>query len=475
MGEIEFYETILDNMTDGIYILDDKGNYIFVNSAYVQLLGMPKSTLLNYNVHDFLDTKQIDVCISDIVYEKKSQVVMFQHVYDTQKYGRKTYEQMVVSTPILNGKGNVQNILAVVRPLDIVKEQYNKCLSNERGVSSILISSAGSKEDDPSVIGESAAMKSILNLVKVVSGSDVPILITGESGTGKEVIAKYIHKTSKRKKSPFIIINCAALPEALLESELFGYEKGAFTGASTTGKKGLFEEAAGGIVFLDEINSMPLNLQAKLLRTIESKTIKRIGSTKTIAVDFHLISASNENLEQLVNEKRFRLDLYYRLNVIPVNLPPLRDRRNDIEPLAKHFLMQFCAKYEKHKIFSKNTLKNIMKYNWPGNVRELKNFVERSVIITLDETIEIENVAGIMGNDYGSMNGKSDSLLQQPLLGADYEKMLADGISIEEYLADCEKEYLKFAFQKYTSTYKVAQALNTSQASIMRRKKKYDL
>jgi len=431
MSDIALLETVLDNITDGIYVLDGKGNYVYVNSAYIKALNMPKNILLNYNVHDFMNTGQINICISDIVYREKKQVVMFQDVYDTQNYGRKCIRQMVISTPVFNHKGNIQNIVAIVRSQDASNELYNKASMNH-GRTVIPSFQLPPQLMDGNIIAKSIKMRSVLNRANAVASVDSTILISGESGTGKEVVAQYIHDVSDRKTKPYIIINCASLPENLLEAELFGYEKGAFTGAVSTGKKGLFEEADQGILFLDEINSMPLSLQGKLLRAIETKKIKRIGSNKSIPVDFRLIVASNEDVDKMVEEKRFRLDLYYRINIIPITIPPLRERKEDIVPLAINFLEHFCEKHTKKKVFSQNTIDNILNYAWPGNVRQLKNFVERSVVVSADEVIEIKNVEGITetatspstkgerghykDNINTLMNSQYDALLEEPAI-----------------------------------------------------------
>jgi transcriptional regulator with PAS, ATPase and Fis domain len=466
-----FFEAILDNMTDGIYILDDRGNYIFVNSTYVQLLNMPKSTLLTYNVHDFLTTRQIDVCISDIVYKEKRQVVMFQDVYDTQSYGRQTFRQLVVSTPIFNSSGNVQNILACVRPLSTLNALYREA---SRSQDVLAAAQPDDEEKDPHIVAKSPAMRGILKLAKTVADVDTAVLVTGESGTGKEVVAQYIHRAGKRANKPFVVINCAALPASLLEAELFGYEKGAFTGASASGKKSLFEEASGGTVFLDEINSLPLGLQGVLLRAIETKTIKRIGSNKSIHVDFRLIAASNEDLDELVRQKQFRLDLLYRLNVIPVVIPPLRHRKADIAPLANSFLDYFCDKHSKQLVFSPATLRNMLAYDWPGNVRQLKNFVERSVVVSLEAVIGVDNIAAIAGSSYPSLPTQTSKDYANPS-GEFYAQLLVGGVTLEAYLDRCEREYVSYALQQYSTTYKAAAALGTSQTSVMRRKKKYAL
>ncbi len=476
LNQIALLETILDNITDGVYVLDDSGNYVYVNSAYIRALNMPKSVLLDYNVHDFLTTGQISLCISDIVYREKRQVVMFQDVYDTQNYGRKPIRQMVISTPIFNKDGNIQNIVAIVRPQDITNELYNLASTrHENGVIPSVQMPPPQMAGD--IIAKSADMKRILEQAQAISSVDASILITGESGTGKEVVAQFIHRSGNRSTMPFVVINCASLPENLLEAELFGYEKGAFTGADPHGKKGLFEEAEGGILFLDEINSMPVSLQGKLLRAIETKKVKRVGSNISKSVDFKLICATNEDINQMVTEKRFRLDLYYRINIVPLNIPPLRERRDDIIPLALNFLKHFSDKHNKRKVFSPNTIDNILNYQWPGNVRQLKNFVERSVVISSDEIIEFKSIEGITEAFPLSGYNPSENLNMKPAtqFSGDFENLLSSGMGLSDYLEKCEEEFLKYAVQKYSSSYKVADALKTSQTSIVRRLKKYNL
>lgn len=230
------------------------------------------------------------------------------------------------------------------------------------------------------IVGTSDAILNLIETVKKVAQTDTTVLILGESGTGKSLIAKAIHFMSQRKEKPFITINCAAIPETLLEAELFGYEKGAFTGA-TTSKKGKFELADGGTIFLDEIGDMPLSLQAKLLRVIQDREIERLGGEKVIKVDVRIIAATNRDLKSMVEEGKFREDLYYRLNVVPVYVPPLRERREDIPILIEHFLESFNSKYGKKVRISPEALEVLMDYDWPGNVRELENTVERLVVM----------------------------------------------------------------------------------------------
>ncbi len=467
----EFYEMMLDNIPYGIYILDAKGKYIYVNSTYVRTLNMSKAELLTYNVHDFLKTGLITFCISDIVYQKKRHVAMFQDIHSVGNQGNTSFRQLVISNPVLGPNGEVQNIIALCKSLDSLNEFYNEAAMSN-GVSSFArpVQPIPSGE---SVIAESKAMKDILAMAKEVANVDASILITGESGTGKEVIAQYIHQSSRRSGKKMVVINCASLPENLLEAELFGYEKGAFTGASPNGKAGMFEMADGGTLFLDEVNSLPYSLQGKLLRAIETKNIQRIGSTHSKQVDFRLISATNEDLWKAVAEKRFRADLFFRLNVIPLPLVPLRERREDIVPLALHFLNYYNNKYNKNKNFTEATIANILEYPWYGNVRELKNFVERSVVMSAGDYIEINDIGAIAANsDFSSIHRPLIPLQSAPTR---FDTMMQQGVSLEQYVSQCECEYLNFAMERFQSTYAAAKALGTSQSAIMRKKRKYHL
>ena len=249
------------------------------------------------------------------------------------------------------------------------------------------------KTGPPNIIGASKHMKNVLDMMEKVAKSEAAtVLVQGESGTGKELVAKWIHYKSSRADKPFVAINCAAVPATLLESELFGHEKGAFTDAKGT-KKGLFELADGGTVFLDEIGDMEVGMQAKLLRFLEDRTFRRIGGPKSITVDVRIISATNKDLLKAIEEKTFRNDLYYRLQVIPIFLPPLRDRKEDILLLANHFIESFDKEFNKHvKGISNMAEKMLIEYHWPGNIRELKNVIERAIILGNDDTLLLEHL-----------------------------------------------------------------------------------
>ncbi|MGQ9535323.1 MAG: sigma-54-dependent Fis family transcriptional regulator [bacterium] len=240
------------------------------------------------------------------------------------------------------------------------------------------------------IIGHSEQFKNLLNLAEKVAQSNASVLILGENGTGKELIARYIHRLSPRREKPFIAVSCAAIPATLLESELFGYEKGAFTGALTQ-HKGRFEIAHQGTIFLDEIGDLLPETQSKLLRVLQEREFERLGSTKTIKVDVRVIAATNQNLEEKIKQKSFREDLFYRLNVFPIYVPPLRDRKDDIIILAEHFLGYYSKQMNKDiKKFSDEVIERLMNYPWPGNVRELQNVIERAVVLTNTDTIKSE-------------------------------------------------------------------------------------
>ncbi|GAB4339129.1 MAG: sigma-54-dependent Fis family transcriptional regulator [Desulfobulbaceae bacterium] len=238
------------------------------------------------------------------------------------------------------------------------------------------------------IIGNSSRMEEVFDMIHRVADSNATVLLRGESGTGKTLVAKALHANSKRRKGPFVVVNCAAIPESLMESELFGHEKGAFTGAAAR-KKGRFEQAHGGTLFLDEISEISPAVQVKLLNVIQERTFQRLGGTETLEVDIRLVAATNRDLEEAVRENRFREDLYYRLNVFPIYLPPLRERKTDILLLAEHFLARFCKENNKKiKRISTSAIDLLMQYHWPGNVRELQNCMERAVLICDENTIK---------------------------------------------------------------------------------------
>jgi transcriptional regulator with PAS, ATPase and Fis domain len=303
-------------------------------------------------------------------------------------------------------------------------------------------------------------MKKVFDFAARVAQVDSTVLITGESGSGKEIVAKTIHKLSKRKDGPLIQINCGAIPENLLESELFGYEPGAFTGASKEGKLGMFELAENGTLFLDEIGELPLNLQVKLLRVLQEREIVRVGGIKPKKINVRIIAATNKDLEKMVEKGMFREDLYYRLNVVRIKIPPLRERKTDIPPLIQHFLRKFNEKYEMNKKISPEVIERLIAYDWPGNVRELENLIERLVVIVIEDIIELKHLP-----DY----------LQASINSDHFQVSVSGIIPLKKASEDLEKQLISKALQKYGSTRKAAQILEVDQATIVRKAKKYNI
>ncbi|SDY62492.1 sigma-54-dependent Fis family transcriptional regulator [Thermoactinomyces sp. DSM 45892] len=308
------------------------------------------------------------------------------------------------------------------------------------------------------IIHESKGMKNCIQTARCVAKGDVTIFLSGESGTGKELFARAIHYESLRANGPFIPINCAAIPEQLLESELFGYEAGSFTGASKEGKEGLFETARNGTLFLDEVGEIPLHLQSKLLRVLEEKSIRRIGSNKVIPLQFRLITATNRKLGEWVKQGKFREDLYYRLHVIPIEIPPLRERECEILLLANHFLKKTCEWVRRPVLrLSEYARQQLYLHDWPGNVRELQNVMERSVYLCPDHETEIHRVSISPGRN-----------------GLDRSEML-EMVGLKPHLELTERRIIKRTLEQHSSIRQAARQLRMSHTALLKKIKKYDL
>jgi len=309
------------------------------------------------------------------------------------------------------------------------------------------------------IIGTSSVMRRVFSLVEKISRTDLAVLITGESGTGKELIAKAIHQGSARRDGPFIVINCGAIPEGLLESELFGHRKGAFTGAYANAR-GKIEAADGGTILLDEIGDLPLSLQVKLLRVLEGGELNRVGETETRHVDVRFLATTNRDLTKMVADERFREDLYFRLNVVPILLPPLRERREDIPLLADYFLQEVAHRYQRQGLhFAKEVFRYFQTYAWPGNVRELKHTVERLAVITEGNRVNVDDLPESL---IATTGNAANVLIQLP----------DDGIDLEEV----EREILRQALEKHCGNQtRAAHYLNITRSALIYRMQKYGL
>jgi PAS domain S-box-containing protein len=369
---------ILDATGEAIQVVDKDGIIKYVNKAFTDVTKIPAEKRINYNILDFYDQG----AIADAL---KTQKPVFGKVLTTE-----TNVVVICNATPIFVKGEFNGAVCVFRDITDVTRMSEKLVNNEKYIKKLkneLRNMNSAKYTFNNIIGESKTITECINLAKKVSNSSTTTLVTGESGTGKELFAQAIHNYGPRSLQPFISINCAAIPDQLLESELFGYEKGAFTGANTA-KKGKFEVANGGTIFLDEIGDMNIDLQAKLLRVLQEKEIEPIGSSQKIAIDVHIISATHTNLINKINLGTFRKDLFYRLSIIQIHIPPLRERIEDIKLISQNFLNLKNSQLNKNCDFTNESLDKLMSYDWPGNVRELANVIERAVLISETDHIE---------------------------------------------------------------------------------------
>ncbi|MGC8767275.1 MAG: sigma-54-dependent transcriptional regulator [Brevinematia bacterium] len=373
-----------------VLVVDDEVNITKTIKDVLEDYGFNVLTLNDeLKVLSVLNTEDVDLVILDLLMPSKSGVDILREIKS---------QFPVIPVVIISGHGTISTTVECIKigAFDFIE----KPISIEKLISTVkntirfreLELEKKSFWSEYKIIGESEAIKHILDLIDKVADSNATVLITGENGVGKEVVARLLHSKSSRRNEPFVDINCAAIPDTLLESEVFGYEKGAFTGA-TSSKKGKIEIADKGTLFLDEIGDMPLNLQSKLLRVLQERTLQRLGSNKNISVDVRLICSTNKDLKQMIKEGTFREDLYYRINVIPIHIPPLRERKEDILPIAKYYLNLFSQNYgKKVRDFDEEVKKSLLSYHWPGNVRELKNIIERLVIMSVGEFITYDDL-----------------------------------------------------------------------------------
>lgn len=373
-----------------ILIVDDDEQMRIALCASIKHMGFNAMSAKNAKeALKYLKSQNFDVIISDLKMPK----------IDGIEFLKKAKELKDIPFIMITAVGSVESAVEamklgafdfILKPFsnDTLKKIINLAISHRN----TLTKNSKNSHQTSSFIVESQKMKEILKVVDKVAKTDATILLIGDSGAGKEIVAQYIHNSSNRSHKPFIAVNCAAIPENLLENELFGHEKGSFSGA-TVQHKGKFEQACGGSLLLDEITEMPLVLQAKLLRVLQEKVVDRIGSKQSIPIDARIICTTNRSIENEVKEGRFREDLYYRINVFPIKIPPLKDRKEDIEPLAVYFLKKYTILFGKTiNHISDEALKILKGYNWPGNVRELENVVERAVVLCNSDTIKREDI-----------------------------------------------------------------------------------
>ncbi|HPX00794.1 MAG TPA: sigma 54-interacting transcriptional regulator [Syntrophales bacterium] len=387
LEKIQLYEGVLNNILSGVLITDPDGYVIFFSDTYGKFLGMDPKAQIGKHTTDVIENSRMHIVA-------RTGVPEINHPH--QIMGR---NQIVQRIPIyINGKLAAvfgQVMFEDIKDVQILADKLNILESKVQLYEKELENLRASKYSCRNIVGSSQVMTELRRLAQRVAKVNSPVLLVGDSGTGKELFAHAIHRASDRHRKPFIRLNCSAIPKDLLEAELFGYEPGAFTGAGTKGKPGKFELAHQGTIFLDEVSELPLEIQPKLLRVVEEKIVERLGATRPVKCDFRLIAATNENLEDCIRRGKFRKDLYYRLNVIPLHIPPLRERREDIPLIASHLLQSLCRDFGlAAKGISPEVMKIFQNHDWPGNVRELSNILERTLTLLdeRDEMIHVEHL-----------------------------------------------------------------------------------
>jgi len=465
-GELDSYRKITEELNgivessyDGLYVVDSEGVVIRVNSSWEKITGFSRENVLGKNAKELVNSGMYDNSAALLTLEKKQTTTVMLEITSGTKKGQII---MATGTPIIDAQGEVSRVVVNVRDityLENLKLQLEESmkLSDRYAQELEEIRIQNFKIED--VVARSQSMQKVLDLTIRVAKVDSTVIITGESGVGKEVIAKKIHAFSKRKESTLIKINCGAIPEHLLESELFGYESGAFTGAKKQGKPGMFELASGGTLFLDEIGDLPLSLQVKLLRVLQEKELIRVGGVKPIKVDARIIAATNKDLMEMVKKGEFRKDLYYRLNVVNIQIAPLRERKEDIVPLIDLILKKINQKYSMNKKVHQSAVELMLAYQWPGNVRELENTLERLVVLTLDNLIKKEDLPE-------SMNQTKVS-----------EKVISvnDIVPLRQAAEEMERQLLSSALERYKTTRQIAKILGVNQSTIVRKLQQYNL
>ena len=382
---------ILDSIDDAVFIDDSDGIAIWCNKACQELYKVTPKDVVGLHV---LELEKLGIFSPSVAYrvlEEKREVTIIHE----NKEGKKL---LSTGTPLIDENGKIIRVITTSRDITELTNMQNQLQAVQGTIDGIK---SLEKVANQEIVVASHAMFNVMQLAKRLATVDSTVLITGESGVGKGLIAQLLHQNGNRKDAPLVTVNCGAIPENLIESELFGYERGAFTGSRAEGKKGLFEVAQGGTIFLDEISELPLNLQVKLLQVIQDREIIRVGAIKKTPIDVRIISATNQNLHKLVAEGRFREDLYYRLNVVPIQVPPLRERPEDIIPLIRKYLAKFNKRLNDHKQIDQDAMAVLLKYDWPGNIRELQNIVERLILTTKENVISVENLPGFMAHMKG--------------------------------------------------------------------------
>ena len=449
------FREIGDHLYDGIYISDGSGKTLYVNKAYTRITGIHADEIVGRYVEELEKAGYYKNAVTPQVIKQKKQV---NAMAESSRNGTK---MLITGNPIFDEAGNVKKVVVIDREITDLLQMQAELEATQQKMQAVEADKNKNKQEiehlrklqlNKSLIGSSSSMQQIEKMIQQVASLDVTVLISGETGAGKEVVANEIYSCSPRKNGAFIKVNCAAIPANLLEAELFGYEKGAFTGATSTGRLGMFELADKGTLLLDEIGEMPIELQSKLLRVIQHKEVTRIGGSKPIHLDVRILSSTNCDLKELVRLGRFREDLYYRLNVFPIHIPPLRSRLEHVDMLALHLLDQYNTRYGKSTVIEPAGIDVLKHYSWPGNVRELQNIVERLVIISESQAeITREQISNLLNID--------------PY----FSEIVNNEMGLKEIVESVEKKTIEKVLALCGSTRKAAKILKIDQSTIVKK------
>jgi len=453
----DILNAIIESSFDGLWICDAEGNVLKINKASERINEIKASDVIGRNVKDLVEEGMFDESVTIKVMEKKKPVTIIQKL--------KSGKQLLVTGNPIFIDGNLRYIVTNDRDITELmhlKRELDESRKITKRYYAKLQESLDAKGNDQLVFC-SKEMKTVFETIRKVSEVDVTVFLQGESGVGKNHVARMIHKYSDRSDYPFIHVNCGAIPDNLLESELFGYVGGAFTGARKEGKAGMFETAHHGTLFLDEIAEMPLNLQVKLLDFLDTGKMKRVGDTISREIDVRVIAASNRNVEEYVKEKKFRKDLYFRLNIVPITIPPLRERRDDIPLLTAHFLKIFNRKHNKSLSISTEVIDILYNYHFPGNIRELSNLVERMVVMAKGDQMSKENIPSYILED----SRKDFIPFNDP---SSWTKS-----TLREMIEKLEQEIFETFLKQAKTQQEMARILGISQPTVARKLKKYNM
>lgn len=455
--EAVFYSTIINASYDEIFVTDNKGVAIFCNNSFEKNYGVSKHKIIGKHVNYLVENGYTDVTYVD-------QVIKFKRPMTFEQKTKPGKTILNTCMPVLDKNNEVKYVVENCRDITEIEQLKNNLFHIKKELNSYKkeLEELNFKEGSKSIDFTSPQMKSIYKVIDRFASKEINVLILGQTGTGKSSIAKYIHEASNRKNGPFITINCSSINKELIESELFGYSAGAFTGALKGGKIGLVQLADKGTLFLDEIGELPLNVQVKLLELVQEKTYISVGDVVIKRVDTRIIAATNQNLKELMENGSFRQDLYYRLAGVTLTLPPLSERKEDLLMLLTHFINHFNIKHNLNTNFSQDATAMLLNYKWPGNIRELEHLTEFLVLNAQGKTVQVYDLPLniVNGNEAGKVKAKQ------------YDKIQLNK-NLKELLEDEERKIITEYYSKYNSSYKLSKVLGISQSTANRLIQRY--